>query len=100
MHPEYGTAKIRVHSDRHPIVAGIGDFEVQDERYTYLRMAEDVVPLLGHLHEGVEYPLLWTRDHHGARVVYDALGHDVQSYRSPEHRTILRRTARWLLGDM
>ena len=33
----------------------------------------------------------------GARVVYDALGHDTRSFASPEHRLLLQRAAGWLL---
>src|SRR5262249_13620046 len=117
-HPDYGLARVRVYPDRHPIVAGLADFELQDERYSYLRMAPDVVPLATHRHDGIEHPLLWARTWTApgadagagaapaqsaglaqpARVVYDALGHDVRSYDSPEHAEILRRSIRWLAG--
>jgi type 1 glutamine amidotransferase len=98
MHPEFGRAEIVVHPDRHPIVAGLHDFELDDERYTFLRVAQDVEPLLGHVHDGAEHPLLWAKTYNDARVVYDALGHDTRSYESEEHRTVLRRAARWLLS--
>lgn len=96
MHPEYGPAGVRVHAGRHPIVAGLADFTVPDERYTRLRVAPDVVPLATHQHDGGEHPLLWARTVGDARVVYDALGHDAASYDVEEHREIVRRAARWL----
>jgi len=97
-HPDYDRARIHVHRERHGIVSGLPDFEVEDERYTDLRVAPDVVPLAGHLHEGREHPLLWARAYGPARVVYDALGHDAASYASATHREILARSVRWLLG--
>lgn len=97
MHPDLDLAHIRVHSDQHPIVAGLRDFDVEDERYTYLRVAPDVVPLVSHEHFGVEYPLLWAKRYGNARVVYDALGHDLRSYRSAEHSRVLRNSIDWLL---
>jgi len=97
MHPDQGLASIRVDTDAHPIVAGVHDFTVWDERYTHLRLAPDVRGLAWHEHEGAEHPLLWAREYHGARVVYDALGHDAASYESPEHRAILAQAADWLL---
>lgn len=104
MHPDYGLGRIRVYPDRHPIVAGAGDFELFDERYSYLRVADDVVPLATHMHDGIEHPILWARTwparSAGARVVYDALGHDGRSYESPEHRQILARAVRWLAGEL
>lgn len=100
MHPPFGLARIAVSPERHPIVATSEDFELYDERYSYLRTAPDVVPLATHVHDGIEHPLLWARDHRGGRLVYDALGHDTRSYDSAEHREILARSARWLVGDL
>lgn len=98
MHPDQGHAAVRVETDSHPVVAGVRDFTVWDERYTHLRVAPDVLGLAWHEHEGAEHPLLWAREHAGARVVYDALGHDAASYESPEHRAIIANAADWLLG--
>ena len=61
-------------------------------------MATDVVPLLSHHHDDGEYPLLWARQYGNARVVYDALGHDLRSYRSAEHRRVLSNAIDWLLA--
>jgi type 1 glutamine amidotransferase len=97
MHPDYSRARIHVYPERHPIVAGLTDFEVEDERYTYLRTAPDLVPLATHEHDGAEFPLLWARSYGDARVVYDALGHDEASYESDAHRAIVAAAARWLL---
>jgi uncharacterized protein len=106
MHPEYGLARIRVYPDRHPVVATAGDFELYDERYSYLDVA-DVIPLATHRHDGIEHPLLWARSYPPAtpggpeaRIVYDALGHDERSYDSAEHREIIARAARWLAADL
>ncbi|MGN6425637.1 MAG: ThuA domain-containing protein [Leifsonia sp.] len=96
-HPDYGRARIRVHPDRHSIVSGLADFEVDDERYTDLRVAPGVLPLASHEHAGREHPLIWTRRYGPARIVYDALGHDAASYDSATHREILARAVRWLL---
>lgn len=95
-HPDYGRARIHVHPEQHEVVAGLGDFEVDDERYTDLRVATDVVPLASHEHEGREHPLIWARTYGPARVFYDALGHDGASYDSATHREILRRASLWL----
>jgi uncharacterized protein len=97
-HPDYGPASIIVHPERDPIAAGLEDFEVQDERYTDLRVDPAVVPLASHLHEGREHPLIWARRYGDAKVFYDALGHDAASYDAPAHREILARAIRWLLA--
>src|SRR4051794_14661330 len=70
MHPELGVAHIEVDTDVHPIVAGVADFAVRDERYSWMRISPQVRRLAWHQHEGVRHPLLWTHEYGGARVVY------------------------------
>lgn len=96
-HPEYGEGRVLVHGDRHEVATGLSDFDVVDELYTELRVRPDVVPVATHLHDGREHPLIWPRTFGGARVVYDALGHDAASFDAPVHREILSRSVRWLL---
>jgi hypothetical protein len=100
MHPDYGPASISVETDAHPIVEGIHDFFTDDERYSWLRLAPDVQVLAWHEHDGERHPLLWARMAGSARIVYDALGHDEQSYASGPAREIVLRSARWLLGEL
>ncbi|SEB03385.1 ThuA domain-containing protein [Leifsonia sp. 21MFCrub1.1] len=97
-HPDYGPARIHVHADRSPIVAGLDDFTVTDERYTDLRVQPDVVPLASHEHDGAEHPLMWEREYGPATIFYDALGHDAASYDAETHREILRRAVRRLVS--
>jgi len=98
MHPPIGPARITLHPDRHPVVAGLLDFDTVDERYSGLRVAADVVPLATHIHGGVEHPLLWARTAGASRVVYSALGHDARAYESCELAELLTRAVRWLTG--
>ena len=100
MHPDQGDACIEVDTDAHPIVAGVADFEVHDERYSWMRISPEVRELAWHEHDGARHPLLWTHHYGAARVVYDALGHDERSYRSVPRRTLVSRAALWLLGEL
>ncbi len=100
MHPDFGPVEIEVATDRHPIVAGVPDFGLLDERYSYLRTSVDIEPLAWHEYEGARYPLLWTHRYGTAKVVYDALGHTAESFDSAEHRMLVSRSARWLLGEL
>ena len=97
-HPDYGPARIHVHADRSPIVAGLDDFSVTDERYTDLRVQPDVLALASHEHDGTEHPLMWEREYGPATIFYDALGHDAASYDAETHREILRRAVRRLVS--
>ncbi|HEY0780201.1 MAG TPA: ThuA domain-containing protein [Gemmatirosa sp.] len=100
-HPPLGDLAVEVAAPAHPLVAGLADFGVVDERYSNLDHGSDldhgadpVEPLL--VADG--HPLLWARRYGGGRVVYDALGHDLPSYAVPEHREIVRRAIRWTAG--
>jgi type 1 glutamine amidotransferase len=98
MHPDYGSAAIVV-QEGHPITEGLADFETSDERYSWLRTADDVVPLLSHEHDGVQHPLLWARTYGSSRIVYDALGHDAGAYEAAIPRELVARSVRWLTGS-
>ena len=100
MHPDLDDAHIEVDTDAHPVVNGNADFVVHDERYSWMRVAPQVRGLAWHEHDGARHPLLWTHDYGGARVVYDALGHDERSYPSAARRSLVSRAARWLVGDL
>src|SRR4051812_24723470 len=75
-HPPLGELDVTVGRPAHPLVAGLADFSVVDERYSDLEHLHVVEPLL--VADG--QPLLWAREHGGGRVVYDALGHHPPSY--------------------
>jgi uncharacterized protein len=100
MHPPQDLAVVHVRRGEHPIVADLDDFEVYDERYSYLETDPDVQVLCEHEFQGVWHPLAWARQRDRHRVVYDALGHDVRSYESASHVELLQRSVRWLLGDL
>ncbi len=98
-HPDQGDARVLVVGD-HPIVRGLSDFEVFDERYTDLVPNADFegtsTVLAVHEEVGRTHPLAWARELGRSRLVYSALGHDAQSYRSAGHRALLARALRWL----
>jgi hypothetical protein len=96
MHPEYGPAAIHVHPGTGPLVEGITDFELLDERYSYLQTAPAITVHATHTHEGLEHPVMWSLDRRPGRTFYDALGHDAASFQSPEHRQLLLRAIAWL----
>lgn len=103
MHPDYGPAQVLIDPHSGPLAEGIPDFEVLDERYSWLRTLPGITVHARHRHEGTLHPLVWsyTRDvrggGRGGRTFYDALGHDSASFDSPEHRDLLSRGIRWLL---
>lgn len=97
MHPPIGDARVEVTDPEHPITVGLAPFTTVDERYCDLDRSPAAHVLLHHDHEGGQEPLAWAIEQDGARAVYDALGHDVRAYASPERVDLLRREVRWLL---
>ena len=100
MHPPQVETTISVSSADHPITAGLADFTINDERYSYLQTNPDICVLCEHDFEGIRHPVVWTRETENYRVAYDGLGHDTTSYDSAGHVALLRRTVRWLLHDL
>jgi len=99
MHPKQNLFTVVVHSSAHPIVHGVANFTVFDERYCYLHTNPDITVMCEQLTDGRLHPIGWARESGLARVVYDGLGHDTRSYESAGHVELLRRTVGWLLRD-
>lgn len=99
MHPEQSEALIRV--NEHPLTAGIDDFTIFDELYSFLRVRTSVQVLAAHWRDADQHPLIWVRESDKAygRAAYDALGHDARSFTSTEHLAMLGRLIDWLSGQ-
>jgi type 1 glutamine amidotransferase len=99
MHPEQDLFTVLVKSSSHPIVDGMANFTVFDERYSYLHTNPDITVMCEQSTDGQFHPIVWARQYGPARVVYNGLGHDIRSYESAGHVDLLRRTVAWLLRD-
>ncbi len=106
-HAPYGHIEVRFDAaDPHAMGTGLPAFQCQDEVYENMTVAPDVRPLAharnltGNAGQpGAWTPVWWTRRWHGARIVYDALGHDAQSLDHPVHRQLLAQSVAWILDD-
>lgn len=94
-HPPQGDTTVDVADPTHQLVAGLEHVRVDDERYCDLVVHPDSHVLLTQHEAGTDHPLVWVAP--SGRVVYDALGHDVGSYASPDRASLLVREAAWLL---
>ena len=105
-HPPFGAVDVRFSRDAtSSLTAGLPDFQCTDEVYGGLWVAPDVKPLAqaraltgADGQPGSWMPVLWTNQWQGARVVYDALGHDAASLEHPVHQKLITRAALWALG--
>ncbi|MCS5715734.1 ThuA domain-containing protein [Herbiconiux sp. CPCC 205716] len=120
-HPPIGEALVRraraLPELAVPVQLPVPEFVVHDERYSDLEVSGEVETVAFHTEGGVEHPLVWVKratanpssatagratagratagQATAGRVAYDALGHGVESYDSPEHRRLLVALARW-----
>lgn len=94
-HPDYGPGVALADPD-HPLTTGLDLIPIIDERYSRLWVDDGSRVFLRHDEDGQRHPLAWTRSWGGSPVLVDALGHDVEAYRAPGRRALLRRELDWL----
>lgn len=98
-HPERGPFRVLIDPGS-PVVAGLADFDTDDEAYTALRARPGVTVLAHHEYEDGAHPLGWLHRFGAAPVGYLALGHDGHAYDTTGTRELLRRTAEALLAEV
>lgn len=100
-HPPRGEFSFDVSpaSREHPAVGGLSQVPVVDERYSDLDVSADAIPLLQHRFDDRDHVMVWALDQGGRRAVYDGLGHNAESYESPDRRQLLAAEIGWLLGS-
>ena len=93
-HPDKGDFTVQIGADE--LVAGLGDFTIDDESYARLRLREGSLVLAWHAHDpdAVRHPLVWLRPRGTGLVVVDLLGHDGASFGNAGHRALLDRALR------
>jgi type 1 glutamine amidotransferase len=99
-HPPYGKVEVRLDDPDHPLLHGLDGFTLDDEVYGDLQLRSDVQALL-HARAKSDpdwQPVLWTRRVGPARIVVDALGHDIGAFTHPVHRRMVARAALWAIG--
>lgn len=98
------TYRVRVIKGSHPIVDGIGDFDVCSEQYymhvdpsnRVLATTEFPVAAGPHTLNGrFDMPVIWTRVYGQGRVFYNSLGHQADIVASEPNLTIMRRGFLW-----
>ncbi|HEY7090620.1 MAG TPA: ThuA domain-containing protein [Tepidisphaeraceae bacterium] len=96
---------IRIIPTHHPIVEGVGDFNIVDELYYDIRLSPgmDVMVHAASEWAGKRVPIVLTAE--GGRIqgagksVYLVNGHDMRAFESPELRQIWLNAIRWCIGS-
>jgi type 1 glutamine amidotransferase len=70
-----GSYIVKIVDTGSPITEGLKDFSLRDELYYHVQMQPDVQPLATIEHDGVAWPVAWTRSFGKGRVFHTVLGH-------------------------
>lgn len=110
-HPPYGQFTVNVSDAAHPGTTGVADFSTNDELYMNLAMKDgNDVFITGTAEDGTwpwgpnrndtfmpggTYPLGWTRKYGDGNVYVLLLGHDGQSFETPEFQRLVLNGVEW-----
>lgn len=96
-HPPGLTFTVRVDDVDHPVMAGIEDFEVDDE--IYISAYEPQLQILASAQwHGGTFPVAWAKAYGSGRVFYTALGHGPGTFARPPVQTMLCQGVSWAAG--
>lgn len=90
--------KIKVADPKHPVTAGIEDFEILDETYRGYVVDPSVHVLLTTEEPTSAKVLAWAKTYEKARVCYIQGGHDAHAYSNPSYRKFVVQAIRWAAG--
>jgi len=97
-HPPILPFEVKVVNRRHPITAGVEDYEIVDEQH-FLWFDYDRVELLlkSQGRDGRESAAGWAYEYGKGRVAYLANGHTLEILQHPMVQRLLQNAVRWLL---
>lgn len=101
-HPPLGMLQIHRAEIGDPRLIEDSEFTITDEAYADLIVDSDVRVQAMYSRDGVEHPVIWTKDaapHRSGRSAVSALGHDSRAYESESYRRLLGRLADWVCAD-
>lgn len=95
-HDRYGSFEVKP-LGRHPLVAGLPAFVVEDELYWRQHGDQPIDPLLVATSNvtGAVEPLAWAYEVNQSRVVQSLLGHSAATYNAGPSRAFVRRVIAW-----
>jgi type 1 glutamine amidotransferase len=82
----------------HPLVDGVGRFEVNDETYKGMWFSPDVTVVLKTDHPTSDGPLVWISPYKKSRVVSIELGHGRTAHVNPNFQRLVRNAILWSAG--
>jgi type 1 glutamine amidotransferase len=96
-HGPRGVFTAKIANGKHPITAGLKDFQADDELYAKLQGAEPINVLVEAYSDWSKKtePLVFWLPYGQGRVVHSTFGHDAKAIATPEVTTIILRGVEW-----
>ena len=79
----------------HPILNGVGRFEINDETYKGMWFSPDITVLMKTDHPTSDGPLVWISPYGKSRVVCIELGHGRRAHMNPAYKRLVQNTILW-----
>ena len=94
-HPAPFTFNVFPALGEHPITNGVSAFDVHDEFYME-RCDPSAAVHMSAVHEGVTYPMVWSKPEGNGRVAHIAPGHFPEVWNLAPYQRLVIQTADWL----
>jgi type 1 glutamine amidotransferase len=97
-----GFGKIRLHIEdpKHPITAGMADFEIEDEAYNHQTFWDGIHVLVTADHPSSDRPIAWVHRCSKARVFGCQSGHDAKVWTNESFQRLMAQSIRWVAGRL
>ncbi len=92
--------RVRVADPKHPITAGLSDYELTDETFAGVQVDPLNHILLTTVEPSSMKTIAWTRTYRNSRVFYIQNGHDAGAFMNPTYKVLVQRGIRWVAGQL
>lgn len=97
-HPPLHKFPVKISVEKHPLTAGLSDFQIEDELYMFeFKDLSQLKVLMEGEFEGKAFPLAWEKKAGAGALLYLALGHDRRTFENEMFQKALLNGALWAM---
>ena len=96
-HSPYHEFQVKIEDAEHPVTKGLADFKISDELYVLARAPEGAEILATAVWEDKAQPMVYAKKYGKGEVLYNALGHNEESFSNPAFQKLIVQGIKWLL---
>ena len=95
---KHGVDQAAIPVKKHPVMEGVGKFEINDETYKGMWFSPKITVLMKTDHPTSDGPLVWISPYGKSRVVAIELGHGREAHMNPNYQRLVRNAILWAAG--